>query len=236
MVSLTKKEKRWVLFFYLPLYFIFARYIVSFLFGLLISLCHWHIQPQLIDPWFNLFYDTVLMIIGIFVFRHYLKESIKNMKGRWLSTILWSLTAGFLMLLAVNYLSSLLVTLIGHDTGSANQNAVVFMTQLAPLQMVVASVGLAPILEELVFRVGIFQLLYDRSRILAYLASGLCFGFVHISQGLLGGDLGQLLYLIPYGLLGLVFCRIYEKRQSIFAPMIIHGANNLLSMLVILLM
>lgn len=236
MVSLTKKEKRWVLFFYLPLYFIFARYIISFIFGLLIHLCHWQIQPQLIDPWFNLFYDTILTIIGIFIFRHYLKESLKKMKGRWKSTLLWSLTTGFVLLLAVNYLSSLAVMLIGPDNSSANQDAVTMMTQLAPLQMIVASVGLAPILEELVFRVGIFQLFYDKSRVLAYLVSGLCFGFVHISQGLLSGDLGQLLYLVPYGLLGLVFCWIYEKRQSIFAPMLIHGANNLFSMLFILWM
>ena len=49
---------------------------------------------------------------------------------------------------------------------------------------------------------------------------------MHVVNGLFAGDLSQILYLLPYGFLGAVLCRFYEKRDTIFAPMMIHALNN----------
>lgn len=236
MVALTKKEKiiGWCIF--LPLYFIVGRYLLSYVFALMLHLAHISVPLNLVNAWYNLFYDVILLVVGSICFRHYIKESFNQVKGRWLQIIIWSLTIGFGLLYLVNILTNALVLGIDPNATSTNQNMVVMMSHLAPFPMIVSSVILAPILEELVFRVAIFQSLYEKNKYLAYLCSGLAFGFVHIMNGLLGGDLIQLLFLLPYGLLGMMFCFFYEKKKSIFVPMLVHGANNLLSMLVIFLL
>lgn len=236
MVVLNKLEKRRSLCFFLPLYFIFARYLLSFLFALIIYVGDINLSADMIDAWFNLFYDSILTVIGILCFRQFLLKNIEQMKGRWLKTLGWSLFIGLPLLYVTNIVSSLLITLISPESSSSNQDVIILMTQIAPVQMVISSVVLAPILEELVFRAGIFSLLYERHRGLAYLLSSLAFGFIHIFSGLMAGDLSQLLYLFPYSLLGAVFCYIYEKKESIFAPMLIHAANNFISMAAILLL
>lgn len=233
MISLTKKEKLLSLLFFLPFYFIFGRYVLSYLFMLLVELLAIPVTKDIINAWFNLFFDGILVIIGLFCFKDYLSQSIKKAQGKWGRIILWSLTIGFAILYLVNIVSGMIVTIISQGATSTNQNMIVLMSRLAPFPMIVSSVILAPILEELVFRVGIFQNLYDWNKTLAYLCSGLTFGMVHILSGLLNGDFQQLLFLFPYGLLGMVFCAIYEKKQSIFVPILVHAANNLLSMLII---
>lgn len=234
MIPLSQKEKRLSWFFYLPLYFIGARYLLSMMFSLLIKFFQLNIPQELLNPWFNVFYDFILMLVGIWCFKDYLSYSLQKAKGKWFKIIFWSLTIGFLILYLVNIATGLMIALINPQAGSANQEMIEMMTEIAPFQMIVSSVFLAPVLEELVFRVGIFQALYENHRILAYGLSSLAFGSVHIVSGLFAGDLTQLLFLIPYSTLGAVFCYLYEKKETIFVPMLVHGANNLFSMLMIL--
>ena len=129
----------------------------------------------------------------------------------------------------------MLVQLIEPGLSSANQNALVSMLEVQPLPILLASIVIAPLLEELVFRVAIFKGIYPYSRIAAYLASGGIFGLVHILDGLLAGDLSQLAYLLPYGLLGMVFCWLYEKKGTLAVPVLVHMSNNFVSMMLTLL-
>ena len=50
------------------------------------------------------------------------------------------------------------------NSSSANQDAIVNMTNNAPLLMIITTVIIAPFLEEMIFRVGIFQLFYNKYR------------------------------------------------------------------------
>lgn len=234
MIDLTVREKKWNFFFFLPFYFIFARYVLSFLFLLLLRITHLQMSAVLLDPWFNFFYDFILLLIGCICFRQYLKKSVRALSGHWLRTIAWSLTIGFAILYLANIISGIMVSMIDGSASSTNQDTIVMLAQLAPFPMIVSSVVFAPVLEEMVFRVGIFQAFYTH-RGLAYLLSSLAFGLVHIISGLGSGDWSQLLFLIPYSLLGAVFAYLYEKKQSIFVPIMVHAANNLLSMIVIFL-
>lgn len=233
MIRLTSKEKKRTLFFYLPFYFLFSRFILSLAFGLVIELGGLDRYSPSINPWFNVFYDIILTIVGIIIYRHFFIESFKQCRGRFLKIVLWSFTVGFIILYATNIISGMFISLISPQT-STNQSMIIEMSKIAPFQMLFSSVVLAPILEEMVFRVGIFSFLYEKNVKIAYFVSSVAFGMVHIISGLLTGDLSQLLFLFPYSLLGSVFCYLYEKQESVFAPMLVHAANNFVSMMTIL--
>ena len=234
-MNLTKFEKiaGWAIL--LPLYFFFGPLIFSFLFALILRVGHVSMGAVELNSWYNLFYDTGMLIIAVLIFHRFLNEEFRQIKGRWIRAILWSLTAGFIIIYGANILSGMLVQLIEPGSSSANQNALVSMLEVQPLPILLASIVIAPLLEELVFRVAIFKGIYPYSRIAAYLASGGIFGLVHILDGLLAGDLSQLAYLLPYGLLGMVFCWLYEKKGTLAVPVLVHMSNNFVSMMLTLL-
>lgn len=235
MFSLTKKEKKLSFYFFLPFYFFFARYFFSIIMLAVLKGLNIYLDSDVLNAWFNFFFDFGLLLTGIFCFKDYLKKSIEKIKCEWKKLTRWSLSNGFLMFYIANILLGVITTLLNPNATSDNQEAISVFANVAPIPMFFSIVLFAPILEELVFRVAIFQNVYDHSRILAYVISSLCFGTVHIISGLMAGDLTQLLFLLPYGLLGTLFCYFYEKKDSIYVPMLIHMANNLIAYLAIVL-
>lgn len=234
MISLTTKERKWALLFLLPFYFFYGQFLFSFLFIALAWIFGFNISKASIDAYFNLIYLVFLAFVSLYIFKPYLTKSLQAMKGRWMKQLLYACTIGTVKFYVFNIVSSLLILLLVPNSSSANQDAIAGMTTTAPMVMAITTVVLAPFVEEMIFRVGLFQLFYTKNRKLAYLVSSLAFGFVHIVAGLSSGDLSQIFYLLPYGLLGYVLCDIYESRQSIFVPMIVHSMNNLIAMLVLL--
>ena len=94
--------------------------------------------------------------------------------------------------------------------------------------MAAMAVCLAPIVEELIFRGGIFGLARKRSRRLAYVLSALLFSFYHVWAYALE-DVRNLLYLLQYLPVSLLLCRCYERTNSIwgciFFHMLVNGAS-----------
>ena len=234
MITLTSKEKKWTWLFLLPFYFLYGQYLFSIVFLLIGWVFNLNIINESTDAYFNLLYLGFVSVCALYVFKPFLKKSIQHMKGRWIREIIYSCTSGTLKFYCANIVSSLLIMLMNMNGSSANQDAIVEMTSTAPMVMFITTVFFAPFLEEMIFRVGLFQMFFSKSRLLAYMISGLGFGFVHIMVGLFAGDLSQLLYWIPYSLLGFMLCHIYEKRDTIFAPMIVHMMNNLIAMLIVI--
>lgn len=234
-MNLTKYEKiaGWLIL--LPMYFFFGPLLFSFIFSALLHVFDISLSTVAINSWYNLFYDTGMLLVAIFIFRRFLVNEWRNLKGRWVKTILWSLTAGFVIIYGANIVSGIMVQIIEPGSSSANQNALIMMLDIEPLPILLASIVVAPILEELVFRVAIFKAIYPHSRFFAYLASGGIFGLVHVLDGLMAGDLSQLVYLLPYGLLGMVFCWLYEKKGTLAVPVLVHMSNNFVSMMLTIL-
>lgn len=234
MISLTKKEKRLCLFF-LPFYFFIARYVISLAMIVVLKSLDIYLDEDLLNAWFNFFFDLTLTVVGIVCFKEYLKKSISKIKYEWKKLTRWALSNGFLIFYIANILLGVITVILNPGASSDNQEAVQLFANVAPLPMFFSVVIFAPILEELVFRVAIFQSLYDVSRLLAYFVSSVCFGSIHIIAGLMAGDLTQLLFLVPYGFLGAMFCYFYEKKDTIYVPMLIHMANNLIAFLSMIL-
>ena len=87
------------------------------------------------------------------------------------------------------------------------------------------SVFLAPIVEESIFRAGVFGLLRRKSRVLAYLGSILLFGLYHVFEAALYDPI-QLVFILQYVPPALALAYVYEKNDSIWASIFLHMLTN----------
>jgi membrane protease YdiL (CAAX protease family) len=92
---------------------------------------------------------------------------------------------------------------------------------LALIAAGVLVVVIAPIAEEFFFRGFFYRALRTRFRIgTAALIDGAVFGVIHFT----GSDTLQILPILA--VLGFVFCLVYERTGSLFAPIALHAINN----------
>ncbi len=91
------------------------------------------------------------------------------------------------------------------------------------------AVFLAPIVEEVLFRAGIFGFLRKYNRAAAYAVSVAVFSLYHLS-GFILLDLRNLIYLVQYIPAGLILCRVYERSNTIWCPIGMHMLVNYMSL------
>lgn len=96
-------------------------------------------------------------------------------------------------------------------------------------KMQAVAIFLSPLVEELMFRGGIYGLLRRRSRIAASLVCILLFSVYHTWQYALT-DPVKWLYLLQYLPASWVLCRCYEKTETIWTPLLFHMINNAVSL------
>jgi len=93
--------------------------------------------------------------------------------------------------------------------------------------LAVIAVVLAPIVEELIFRGGIYRFLKSQSTVLpAQIISGALFAVIH----------GNLMSFLPLVVVGIILAREYERSGSILVPMCFHACFNGFSLLMLLIM
>ncbi len=90
------------------------------------------------------------------------------------------------------------------------------------------AVFMAPILEEIMFRAGIFGMLRKHSRIAAYIVSILAFSAYHV-WGYTIGNPGYWIYIVQYIPVSYLLCRCYEKCGSIWGSISLHMVINAIS-------
>ena len=79
--------------------------------------------------------------------------------------------------------------------------------------MIFMTVFLAPVTEELIFRGVVFTSVREHSRVLAYVISALLFGFIHVMDSVLAGNLSEMVQMIP-ALLFIGFRTVYPLSRS----------------------
>lgn len=91
--------------------------------------------------------------------------------------------------------------------------------------MAAAATFLAPIVEELLFRAGVFGLIRRRNRVLAYAVSMLLFALYHI-WGYIAADPVYLIYLLQYLPAAWALCYCYERTNSVWGCIFLHMLVN----------
>ena len=176
----------------------------------------------------NLFFQLIMLITMVAILKDFAIANFRRFKEQWGIELLWSFTVGFPAMFIINAALGGLVTLFISGE-SANENAITQQAQSNFGLILVTSVLLAPIVEELFFRGIIFRSVAKYNVVLGMVVSSLIFGFVHIYQAVFAGDLSQLYYLIQYGGMGVVLAWVYVTRRNIVSAIFVHMLNNAIS-------
>lgn len=182
-------------------------------------------------------------VISTFMFGFLLIIYFKNIKSDFLSfkkqvekNIRYIIKMFFIFMITkyvVSVLSVIIMTVCGFDTSSmtsVNQNLIEMYVKASPVLMFLSAAVLAPMYEEILFRIGIGKVI--RNKFLFVIISGFIFGFMHVfplEEGI-SLTLG-LMQSITYVTMGIFLAYVYSKTGNIFMSIGLHFLNNLLSIL-----
>lgn len=162
---------------------------------------------------------TICLIIAILnkkIVRDF-KNIIKNHKSYYKKYFKF-----WLISVAIMMISNMIINLIITDGIAANEQTLRDTFKISPLYVFFSSVIYAPLVEELVFRQSIKNIIPNK--ILFIIVSGIIFGGLHVITGFSGPI--DLLYLIPYCAPGFAFAYILADSDNIFIPISLHFMHN----------
>lgn len=179
----------------------------------------------------NLIFSLTNATAVVLIFRKYLLQTLREARWRIGPILGYALLA----VLGTMYLTELVSNLLWQlnpDYYNVNDFGIDLMLLKNKPMVILMTVILAPITEELLFRGLIFRPLFDRSRILAYLVSMCLFSFIHLTSYIGYLDI-QWLGLAFLEYLPAAYCLAfaYHNSGSILSSMLMHAAINSLALL-----
>ena len=168
----------------------------------------------------------VFMIFIFLVYRKSLIEEFKLYKDNFKSFFIFGLKVWFISL-SMMVISNILISFV-YSSNSVNEEVVQSFLVKYPIYTTISTLIYAPFVEEIIFRKSLRGIFNNKA--LYILISGLIFGLCHVVAGI--DNTMELLYLIPYGIMGASFAYIYSKTNSIFVSMSMHFIHNLITLII----
>ena len=169
-------------------------------------------------------YDYVILAIILFImYRKDIKKYLKDFKKNFINII----DKGFLYWtigLIVMIISNLLINKFFPHAKANNEAGVQDIIKSIPIISVFCVGVLGPIIEEFTFRKAFYDIFKNKDVFI--IVSGLIFGLMHVIFTIKTG--WDLLYIIPYGALGISFGFMYVKTDNLFTSMMMHIIHNTL--------
>lgn len=128
----------------------------------------------------------------------------------------------WLISVAIMMISNLIINLFVKNGIASNEEIIRETFKVSPLYVFFSSVIFAPLVEELVFRQSLKNIIPNK--IIFIIVSGIIFGGLHVITGL--SSPLDLLYLIPYCAPGFAFAYILADSDNIFIPISLHFMHN----------
>ena len=218
--TLTKKETIATL-----IYFPFHLILVPMILGIMLS------SGKISETDANIMCYAVGLMYFLIVDVKYLRREFDPLCDNILGC-LWQVVLCYAIMMAINMIVSGTITGIeyifsGNEVLTENQNndAIVDMAGREMGKTKAIAVFLAPIVEEVLFRGGLFCTIHKKNRLLAYAVSMLAFSVYHV-WGYAAADPTYWIYIIQYIPASYVLCRCYEKTNSIWASIMLHMCVN----------
>ncbi len=170
---------------------------------------------------FSLIVNILLIITIISIYFKLLKKDFKDFIKNRDEYIRKYIKYWFYGLIGMIFANLVLVLISGNIAN--NEENVRELFSSSPLYIYISAVFLAPIVEELVFRLSIRRVFPFSNKLYIFI-SGLVFAGCHII-----GNVEvpfDILYIIPYLSLGLSFGYIYTKTNNIFTTIGMHFIHN----------
>lgn len=183
--------------------------------------------------------SLIMFVLLLITYRKYIKEEfiiLKKNKEKTIGDILKMFIVFMTVKYVVGIISVLILEFVGLDVNSlnsVNQVTIENYAKVSPFVIFLSSSILAPIYEELLFRMGIKKVI--KNKYIFIIVSGSIFGLLHIFP--LSEEITLTLGLIQsitYVTMGIFLAYVYEKTGNIFNSIGIHFLNNLLSILVLI--
>ncbi len=154
---------------------------------------------------------------------------------------LWEHPFRMLLMVIGGYLASIygqalignLLDALSVTAQNENNAAVEELAKLDVRTTTVMAVFLAPLVEEGMFRAGIFGLLRRKHRVLAYVLSTLLFGLYHVWSEAIYDPI-QLVFILQYVPSSLVLAYIYDRTDSIWSSIFLHMLTNVIAIAALL--
>lgn len=170
--------------------------------------------------------DIVLSFIFYLIYRKELKKDFNTFKNNF-NKCFDSGLKYWLIGLSIMVIANILIAMFTPLSNSTNEKSVQSLIPTSPALMFIAAGIFAPIIEEITFR-KTFQTIFKNKWTFA-LISFLVFGYIHVINS---NNPLELLYIVPYGALGLVFALTDYETNTVFTSIMMHMIHN--SMLIIL--
>ena len=169
--------------------------------------------------------------MGMLIFRKFLRSNLQAAKSRPAATFS-SAAVGIAIYFGATGAITSLILWIYPAFANANDQTIMGMVQEHFGLMFVGTVLLVPIVEEVFFRGLVFRSLFVNHPVAAYIVSIVAFSLIHIAGYITFVDgLTLALCFVQYLPAGFALAWAYHRSGTIFAPILVHTAVNLVGML-----
>ena len=121
---------------------------------------------------------------------------------------------GFALLFLVSILTGIFAQIINQSPTTSNQDSLNELQKVIPIAVFATQTLAAGFLEELVYRVGIFEVIFKNQKYFAFLTALLLFAYMHGPTDLYSW--------LTYGLMSLVLTSLYAIYRNFYLNMSVH--------------
>ncbi len=178
-------------------------------------------MPMTIKVLYLVIWEIITMCLLMLILYKKVSKDINDMKKNHKKYFkkyfkFWLISVGVMMM------SNLVINFLNNNGIASNEETLRDMFKINPFYIFFSSVIYAPIVEELVFRQSIRNIIPNK--IIFIIISGLLFGSLHV-LGSYSNPL-DLLYIIPYSAPGIAFAYILADSDNIFISTGLHFMHN----------
>ena len=170
------------------------------------------------------------LLLFIYFFSIYKKEILKDIKIFNKETIfktIFYFIIGFILMILFNYIINYIIIPNGISNNEIGNRDLLLKNKIVYSILLCIII---PFIEEIIFRLSLKKTI--KNKYLFLIVSSTIFALLHL---LSNTKLIELLYFIPYFILGLTFGTVYIKTNNIFSSILSHIFNNTLTVLIVLL-
>ena len=169
----------------------------------------------------------LLAIYFIIIYKNDLKKDLKKINKKDILKSLIYFLIGFSLMILANYIINYKIIPNGISNNELENRKVLLNNKIIYSIMLCT---LTPFIEEIIFRLSLKKAIKNST--IFIIISSIIFSTLHL---LSNTKLIELLYFIPYFILGLTFSITYIKTNNVFNSILLHIINNTLTVIIVLL-
>ena len=171
---------------------------------------------------------TLMLTVLALVYNKKLKESFKDFKKEYIIIAIRNWIIGLGAMVICNIIIN---RIVGDIAANEAANREILLNY--PISNIITMVLVGPLIEEITFRAS-FKKAFNNWFTFS-LVTGLIFGLAHTFDAIIGGNILEILYILPYGALGFFLAKAFYDTDNIYTSFIAHMIHNGMCVFLIIL-